>query len=770
MMKLLCLFALITLGAANVAVKEVAEKDRTITRVVKLLQKMLAQSQKEGDEERVIYAKFKCYCDTSEEEKRASIKSLKEQIALLENQIAEIQAATGGLSEDCADLKQKMADNKQARDTATAIRKKENKAYMALKEDLDTAIQQCKEAVKTLAEVGADQTKSVGADHKQFMAGFGEKKGAALVQNEDRKAKVESALELATEFMSEAQQKTASAFLQAPFTGTYTSQSAEVLGILKQMRDNFIKNLAEATETEKNQKESYEKFMKLKMEEFMDMEASYHEKQKLLGGNDENLAAKKSQLADAQKQLASDEEFLEKLLPLCAEKAKSYEGRKMLRANEEAAISEAIAILNNDQAFATFGKVDATSTGGGVVGAKTNFLQLRSVRQHKDGKQYAREMALKVLQKAASDANSARLSKVLAQLKAENPFDTVLAEINKVLELIDAEGKQDKENLDWCKTERDENHAELKLKNEQILGLKNEIARLKKLIDHPETGLKRQIADQEDALAKNVEAQKTETATRTEENIAYQKDVKNLVEAQGIIKMAIKVLSKYYDDLAMRLAAGEAGFIQEDPAPPKTWENGEYEGQSKEGNSVISQLEFILEETHKEENDAHHDEETAQADYEDSMTKLKDEQKKGEANLSNLQAQLADAEKEKLDTEEDLKATTEDRDAIVAYLAKIKPGCDFIEDNFDLREKNRGIEKKALEKCIDLIKSTPAYIAAVDEATVESYGKCKEPCVKDEPHATCQACLSDVTIPAYCAGHPRTPGCEEEQEKEQELE
>jgi hypothetical protein len=759
MMKtLLCLFVLINLGSANVAEKEVAEKDRTITRVVKLLQKMLAQSQKEGDEERVVYAKFKCYCDTSEAEKRASIKSLNEQIALLENQIAEIQAATGGLSEDCADLKQKMADNKQVRDTATAIRKKENKAYMALKEDLDTAIQQCKEAVKTLAEVGADQTKSVGADHKQFMAGY---KSAALVQNEDRVAKVKSALDLAAEFMSEAQQKTASAFLQAPFTGTYTSQSAEVLGILKQMRDNFIKNLAEATETERQQKESYEKFMEIKMQEFMDMEASYHSKQKLLGGNDEDLAAKKSQLADAQKQLASDEEFLEKLLPLCAEKAKSYEGRKMLRATEEAAISEAIAILNNDQAFATFGKVDATSTGA----KKTlGFLQLRSVRRHKDGKQYAREMAQKVLQKAASDANSARLSKVLAQLKAENPFDTVLAEIGKVLDIIEAEGKQDKENLDWCKTERDENHQELKIKEAQILSLKSEIARLKKLIDHPETGLKRQIADQEDALLKNNEAQKTETAARLEENVAYQKDVKNLVEAQGIIKMAIKVLSKYYDGLAEKLAAGEAGFIQEDPAPPATWENGQYEGQSKEGNSVIDQLEFILKSTHQEENDAHHDEETAQADYEDSMTQLKDEQKKGEETLASLQEQLAEAEKEKLDTEEDLKATTENRDAIVAYLAKIKPGCDFITTNFELREKNRGIEKAALEKCIDLIKSTPAYIASVDEATVESYGKCKEPCVKDEPHVTCQACMSDVTIPAYCAGHPLTPGCENEEE------
>merc|ERR1712066_423541 len=99
----------------------VVEKDRTITQVVKLLQDMLEKSQKEGDEERVIYAKFKCYCDTSEAEKKASIKSLTKQIDLLESQIAEIQGDTGGLSSECADLKAKMADNKAARDEATAV-------------------------------------------------------------------------------------------------------------------------------------------------------------------------------------------------------------------------------------------------------------------------------------------------------------------------------------------------------------------------------------------------------------------------------------------------------------------------------------------------------------------------------------------------------------------------------------------------------------------------------------------------------------------------
>merc|ERR550537_423735 len=109
------------------------------------------------------------------------------------------------------------------------------------------------------------------------------------------------------------------------------------------------------------------------------------------------------------------------------------------------------------------------------------------------------------------------------------------------------------------------------------------------------------------------------------------------------------------------------------------------------------------------------------------MTKLKKEQKEMEEHLASLQEKLAQAEKDLLDAEEDHKATVADKEAIEAYLLKIKPGCDFITKNFDLREKNRATESKALKKAIKLIKGTPAYKSAVNAATVESYGDCKEP-------------------------------------------
>merc|ERR1719162_2467452 len=146
----------------------------------------------------------------------------------------------------------------------------------------------------------------------------------------------------------------------------------------------------------------------------------------------------------------------------------------------------------------------------------------------------------------------------------------------------------------------------------------------------------------------------------------------------------------------------------------------------------MKMLEFILSETQKEQSTAHADEEKAQHTYEDSMTTLTGEQAAAEKSIVNLQETLATKEKELLDDREELKDTTKDKESIEVYLEKIKPGCDFITKNFDLRETNRKTEAAALNKAVGLIKATPAYKTAVNAATEESYGDCKKPCVEDK--------------------------------------
>ena len=719
-------------------------KDNTITKVVKILQGMLEKSKKEGEEEREIFAKFKCFCDDNEAEKKQSISDLARSINVLSSKIEELQGSTGGLSSQCAQLRSDMMSNEQARLTAESVRQTENEEFVAEEADMTAGIDQMDEAITTLSEIGADQTLGDAAqDNNQFMAGF---EGIQKKMS----PKVKEALDAVKLFLTPAQKTTVSAFLQskAPFTGTYTSQSGQIVGTLKSMRDTFKSNLASARATEKSQLKSHTKLMSTLNKAYSEMSDSYDTKQEKLGGNDDDLSAKKTQLAEDKAQKSSDEEFLAKLLVMCDEKTKEYNERKLLRSNEDAAVAEAVSILDSDEAFAAFGKTDATNTGA------TGFLQMssRRVRVH------MHEMSQNVkMVKVLQQSNSPRAKKIVTMIQKGNPFTEVIGEIEKMLKLIVKEGEQDKENLDWCNSEREENDASLADKINQIDTLNGEIETLEETIDDPETGLKAQIKEAEMSLESCVKSQKTETKERTEANLLYQTDIKNLVAAEDILQKAIKALRKYYDKLEERMDGYEFLQIKEDPNAPETF--GDYGGQSSKGGDAIQMLEFILDETKKEETEAHSDEETAQHDYEDSMADLKSEEADLEETLATLHETLAAKVEELFQKKEEHKATTSEKESIEAYLLKIKPGCDFITENFDERETNRATETTAMEKCLDLIKDTPAYKTAEAEKHVEGFGDCKDKCVDNEEHVECKACMAKTSIPGYCAGHAGTEGC-----------
>jgi ABC-type transporter Mla subunit MlaD len=732
-------FAALTIGthATNT-------QDNTITKVVKILQGMLEKSKEEGDEERTIFGKFKCFCDQNEREKKESIAQLGKDISVLSSKIEELQGSTGSQSSEANQLRQSMMANENARAEAESIRNKEHDSFVAEEADMKQAISQMNTAIETLSEVGADQTLGEsGEDHKKMMAGM-----SALAVN----SRVKQALSAVSVFLNPQQTKNVQSFLQArsPFTGSYTSQSGQIVGIVKSMRDTFKENLATAISTEKQQLDSHEKLMDTLEKAYDEMSNTYDRRQEGMGNNDDNLSTKKEQLVEAKEQKENDEEYLEKLLTMCEEKTKEYNTRKMLRANEDAAVAEAVAILNSDESFAAFGKTSATSTGA------TGFIQLRSsrVRIHSS----AVSLSLQVKQ-ALLAAKSPRVAKVASLIQAENIFNVVLKEITKMLDLIVEEGKQDRENLDWCNDERTESNGKLDDANDEIETLTGNIQQLTDDIDDPETGLKSQIKTTEDDLASCIESQKSETVERKEANLLYQQDIKNLVAAESILKKAIKVLRKFYDDLEKKIEAGEVGFLQkrEDPVAPET--SGSFDGQSSKGGDAVSMLEFIHEETLKEETEAHSDEESSQHTYEDSMADLKEREANAEKTLVSLRESLAQKEEDLLMRKKDLKKTVGEKESLEEYLAKIKPGCDFITENFDERSNNRATETAALERADGLIKDTPVYKKAMAEAKTESFGDCKETCTEDETHVNCKACMAETSVPGYCAGHGDTPGC-----------
>merc|ERR1719276_294883 len=155
-----------------------------------------------------------------------------------------------------------------------------------------------------------------------MMAGFG-----GFLQQKS-KAKMQKALATASVFLTPSQQRQVSSFMQGGgFTGSYSSQSGQVVGILKSMRDTFKSNLVSARAQEKAQLESHEKLMETLKAENTRMTKSFDNKQEELGTNDDSLSDYKEQLSQAQAQKADDEEFLQKLLTMCEDKAKQYQER-----------------------------------------------------------------------------------------------------------------------------------------------------------------------------------------------------------------------------------------------------------------------------------------------------------------------------------------------------------------------------------------------------------------------------------------------------------
>jgi len=333
---------------------------------------------------------------------------------------------------------------------------------------------------------------------------------------------------------------------------------------------------------------------------------------------------------------------------------------------------------------------------------------LLQINQHWD-QVSVRTKVLALMRKAARNQQSLMIAKVAALLQSGNPFDAVLDEIEKMVKLLEEEQTGDDEQKDWCEKETEENEAMKETKESKITDLKASIDELDDAINCPETGLLVEIKNTEESIKENIASKAKETAAREEEKIVYHTTVKNCVTVQDLLKKATKALKRFYDQFDL------VQEKKEEPAPPDTWEGDskDMEGQKESGGKVIGMLEFILEETKKEEDEAHTNEEDAVKAFEERMKELAEELEGLQEDLVELKETLAEKQKLLGETKENLAGTEKDLKAVKKYLKSIKPGCDFIKEHYETRKENRKKETDALNEATDLLKDTPAYKAAV---------------------------------------------------------
>merc|ERR1719388_235146 len=501
-----------------------AAKNRPVSKVITLLKDMMAQMEKEAEEDEEIYEKMACWCETNDKEKTKSIADAEARIEDLTTSIEELVAASARLNTEIKNLEKEVAANQAALDKAKAIREKELAEFNAEEKDLLQSISALKAAIVVLSKHhGGALLQDLNGDlfHVATTMQHELRKHAALLQG----------------VLTPSQKRMVTSFVQAPedyfdasptFKQSYAPQSGEIFGILKQMKETFESNLSNSQKEELANQKAYEDLKAAKEEEIAAGQEQIDTKTQELATTDEKLAMAKQDIEDTKNGLSEDEKFLMMLKEKCQGSDQEYEERQKTRAAEIEAVSKALAFLTSDEARDLFSKTFNPA-----------FVQKST------GSSKRQEQASKLLAGIAKKNNNPRLMTLAMQVKLD-AFTKVKKAIDDMIAQLLKE-KQDEIKLkDFCRESFHENEMEQERKTVEkkdfiktIKDLEGTIGMLEKAIET----LKAEIAEMQLQMKKAGE-------DREKANKEFQLTVADQRATVKLLNAALGVLKGFYDKKA----------------------------------------------------------------------------------------------------------------------------------------------------------------------------------------------------------------------------
>merc|ERR1719207_321093 len=131
---------------------------------------------------------------------------------------------------------------------------------------------------------------------------------------------------------------------------SYTPASSQIVGILKQMKDEFEANLSQAQKEEMQAQEEYEQLKATKEEQIASTRKMREDKKTEMYANKKALEDAKEDLDSTSTTFREDKKFLMDLRLTCQKLDKEWEERSKTRHEELKAVTETIQILTEDDA------------------------------------------------------------------------------------------------------------------------------------------------------------------------------------------------------------------------------------------------------------------------------------------------------------------------------------------------------------------------------------------------------------------------------------
>merc|ERR1719171_917779 len=484
MMRFALLFALFAGAAAS------DMQANPIRKVVTLMQNMQKEIEGEGAKEKELFDKFMCYCQNGQGSLQAAVDK---SAAAIDEFSAKLKAETAEKSGVAQALITHKSDREAATgdlEEATMLRGKENAAYAETKADMETNLKAMAGAIPALEK------------------GMG---GASFMQMPE--AGVIRKLADSSPTLDPMDKKTLMSFLEQ--SGDYAPQSGQIVGILKAMEDDMKKSLEDAVSDEEKAVAGYADLKASKEKEIELASEAIEAKTARAGELAVSVVTTADGLDDATKEKADTEKFVATLKEQCGSKEAEWAERSKMRAQEVAAISEAIGILNDDDALDVFKKAIPSAL------VQSSFLQ-------KAGKKTSMLQKVQGLLAAGSKFKSPQLSLLLFSLRSKMrmqqragvmKFDEIMKMIDDMVTLLGKEQGEDEKQKGWCEGEFEKSADEKAAATTKLTQIEAEIGELTDGITELSEAintLTAEIAELDKSVADATENRKSEHAAYIE--------------------------------------------------------------------------------------------------------------------------------------------------------------------------------------------------------------------------------------------------------------
>merc|ERR1719271_1091189 len=252
--------------------------------------------------------------------------------------------------------------------------------------------------------------------------------------------------------------------------GKQTMQSSgEITGMLKAMLEEMEGDLASAKSDEATAVSGFEELSAAKEAEIASATSAIESKTKRAGEVAVEVVQTQDDMEDTQKEVAETQAFIGDLAKQCAEKKSAWAEIQKTRAEEISAISEAIKVLNDDDALDLFKKAVPAMVQTGM-----EFLQKSS-----KSSVALRAKGLLVSLMQTGRAHTTALSLMAASLKSKAVyFSKITEQIDGMIDVLGKEQADDDKQKVFCDEEFTKSAAEKR----EIETLSAEIKALDKVV------------------------------------------------------------------------------------------------------------------------------------------------------------------------------------------------------------------------------------------------------------------------------------------------